>query len=47
MVEEVKLRAIMLRDFLINIHVVVSGIVDKVENMIKDCVSYRFDVGVG
>ncbi|NOS76573.1 MAG: mechanosensitive ion channel family protein [Nitrospira sp.] len=46
MVEEVKLRAITLRDLWGNVHVVPNGIVDKVKNMTKGYSYYLFDVGV-
>lgn len=45
-VEEVKLRAITLRDLSGNVHVVPNGIVDKVKNMTKVYSYYLFDVGV-
>ncbi len=45
-VEEVKLRTIMLRDLSGNVHVVPNGIVDKVKNMTKVYSYYLFDVGV-
>lgn len=46
LVEEVKLRAITLRDLAGNVHVVPNGIVDRVKNMTKLYSYYVFDVGV-
>jgi small conductance mechanosensitive channel len=46
LVEEIRLRAITLRDLSGNVHVVPNGIVDKVKNMTKFYSYYVFDVGV-
>lgn len=46
LVEEVRLRAITLRDLSGNVHVVPNGIVDKVKNMTKFFSYYVFDIGV-
>jgi small conductance mechanosensitive channel len=46
LVEEVRLRAITLRDLSGNVHVVPNGAVDKVKNMTKDYSYYLFDLGV-
>lgn len=45
-VEEVKLRTIILRDLSGNVHVVPNGVIDKVKNMTKDYSFYLFNVGV-
>jgi small conductance mechanosensitive channel len=46
LVEEVKLRTITLRDLSGNVHVVPTGVIDKVKNMTKLYSYYLFDVGV-
>lgn len=46
LVEEVKLRTIILRDLSGNVHVVPNGIVDKVKNMTKLYSYYLFDIGI-
>ena len=45
-VEEVKLRTIILRDLSGNVHVVPNGVIDKVKNMTKVYSYYLFEVGV-
>ncbi len=45
-VEEVKLRAITLRDVSGSVHIVPNGIVDRVKNMTKGYSYYVFDIGV-
>lgn len=46
LVEEVKLRTITLRDLSGNVHVVPTGVIDKVKNMTKIYSYYLFDVAV-
>jgi small conductance mechanosensitive channel len=46
LVEEVKLRTITLRDLSGNVHVVPTGVIDKVKNMTKLYSYYLFDVAV-
>ena len=46
LVEEVRLRTIVLRDLAGNVHIVPNGIVDKVQNMTKGYSYYLFDIGV-
>lgn len=46
LVEEVKLRTITLRDLSGNVHVVPTGVIDKVKNMTKLYSYYVFDVAV-
>jgi small conductance mechanosensitive channel len=46
LVEEVKLRAVTLRDLSGNVHVVPNGVIDKVKNMTKLYAFSLFDVGV-
>lgn len=47
LVEEVRLRTIILRDLGGNVHVVPNSNVDKVKNMTKGYSYYLFDIGVG
>lgn len=46
LVEEIRLRTIILRDLSGNVHVVPNGTVDKVKNMTKGYSYYVFDIGV-
>lgn len=45
-VEDVKLRTIVLRDVSGNVHVVPNGVIDKVKNMTKLYAFYLFNIGV-